>query len=310
MELSRDATGPCLVPGGSVLTIGAFDGLHLGHRALLARVRERAAALDCAPAAVSFEPLPRAFFASEPLPRLASRQEKVAGFRGAGLAQVLLLRFNAALRALPAEDFVRGIVAGRMGAREVHVGADFRFGHRRRGDVDLLARMGEELGFRVATLPEVTVGGERVSSSTIRGHLAAGEFAAAARLLGRPFAMSGRVVHGNKLGRELGYPTANIPLGSRTSPVHGIFAVRARLAGDAAILHGVASLGTRPTVHALAEPLLEVHLFDFDADIYGRRLEVEFVAHLRDEAKFADLEALVAQMDRDAEAARARLVRA
>ena len=319
MSVFRDAVGPSLAPGGSVLAVGAFDGLHRGHAALLARVRERAQVLGLSPLVVSFEPLPRAFFAREPLPRLGSVRDKLEGLREAGMERALLLRFNAALAAMSAEDFVRDVLVQRARAREVWVGADFRFGHARRGDVALLERLGGESGFVTRVFDTQHDAGERVSSSAIRAALAAGAFADAARLLGRPFTIDGRVVRGRQLGRTLGYPTANIRLGRRISPVAGIFAVRvqglgcqplpggrsgASCARDTwASLPGVASLGLRPTVGG-REPLLEAHLFDFDGDLYGRRLAVEFVAKLRDEEKFASLDALTAQMHRDAAAAR------
>jgi riboflavin kinase/FMN adenylyltransferase len=302
-KVFRDAAGPCLAPAGSVLAVGAFDGLHCGHAALLRRVRERADARGLVPAVVSFEPLPRAFFSRAPLPRLSSLREKLCGFRDCGIELLLLLRFNAALAGMGAEDFVREVLVKRMNAREVWVGADFRFGHRRAGDVALLQSLGRELGFEVRTLEAVEAEeGRRVSATRVRELLAAGEFAQAARLLDRPFAIGGRVVRGNRVGHELGYPTANIRLGRRVSPVQGIFAVRVH--GLAAKpLPGVASLGVRPMFDG-REPLLETHLFDFDGDLYGRRIEVEFVAKLRDEEKFADLDALKAQMDRDAMLAR------
>ncbi|GAP67403.1 FMN adenylyltransferase [Mizugakiibacter sediminis] len=303
VKVFRDVAGPCLAPGGSVVAVGAFDGLHRGHRALLARVRERAAARSLVPVTVSFEPLPRQFFArGEPLPRLSSLREKLLGFAEAGIEATLLLRFDAALAAMPAETFVREVLAARLGAREIWVGEDFRFGHRRGGDLAMLQRLGGALGFEAHALPPVSADGERVSASRIRALLAAGEFASAARLLGRPFAIGGRVVRGERLGRKLGYPTANLRLGRRVAPVGGIFAVRVRGIGDAP-WPGVASLGVRPTVDG-REPLLEAHLFDYDGDLYGRRIEVEFVAKLREEAKFPDLDALKRQMDRDAAEAR------
>lgn len=303
IEVYRDAAGPCLAPDGSVITVGAFDGLHGGHRALLARVRETALARELVPQVVSFEPLPRSFFAKHPLPRLASVAEKVAGFADAGIARVLMLRFNEALASMAAEDFVRDILIARAGMREVLVGANFRFGHQRRGDVDLLRRMGAELGFNVAVMAPLELDGERISSTRIRKALADSDFAAAAPLLGAPFSMCGHVAYGNQLGRTLGFPTANLHLGRRVSPIMGIFAVRIGVGEGPASWPGVASLGTRPTVNG-CEPLLEAHLFDFAGDLYGRRISVEFVAKLRDEEKFADLDALTAQMRRDANAAR------
>ncbi|MCW8808421.1 MAG: bifunctional riboflavin kinase/FAD synthetase, partial [Rhodanobacter sp.] len=281
MRLSRDVTGPCLAPGGSVIAIGAFDGLHRGHQALLAQVHERARQLGCSPIVVSFEPLPRAFFSAEPLPRLSSVREKLRGFAAAGMAHTLLLRFNKALTAMPAEDFVRRVLVDRLAAREVWVGGDFRFGHKRGGDMALLERMGAELGFAACTMPAVQLDGARISASRVRLLLAAGEFAGAEPLLGRPFVIEGKVEYGNQLGRTLGYPTANIHLQQRTSPIRGIFAVRVGLGEGACSWPGVASLGVRPTVNQVSEPLLEVHLFDFDGDLYGQRMAVEFVAKLR-----------------------------
>ncbi|MFC5487978.1 bifunctional riboflavin kinase/FAD synthetase [Dokdonella soli] len=303
--LFRDAAGPSLAPGGSVLCVGAFDGVHLGHRALLARVRVRAAELGMTPLAISFEPIPREFFGrGAPVPRLASVREKI-GLLTEPDMRLLLLRFDAVLAAMPAEAFIEDVLVDRADAREIWIGADFRFGHSRRGDVAMLRAFGERRGFSVSVLPDIEAGGERVSSSAIRKHLAIGEFDAAARLLGRRFAIGGHVVRGQQLGRKLGYPTANIRLGRRTSPVSGIFAVRVQGIG-ALPLPGVASLGVRPTVNG-TEPLLEAHLFDFDGDLYGRRLEVEFVQKLREEEKFSDLDTMVRQIDRDAAEARAIL---
>lgn len=303
LKLARNIAGPCLAPAGSVLAIGAFDGLHRGHRALLARVVARARATGQVPAVVSFEPLPRAFFSRTPMPRLSSLREKLQGLRVAGIEVLLLLRFNAALAAMSAEDFVREVLVARMGAREIWVGGDFRFGHRRAGDVDLLRKLASPLNFEVRVLDAVPAAdGERVSASRVRALLAAGDFDAAGRLLDRPFTMAGRVVRGERLGRKLGYPTANLRLGARVAPVTGIFAVRVRV-GDR-WWPGAASLGTRPSVAGNGEPLLEAHLFGFDGDLYGQRIEVEFVAKLRDEERFADLDALRAQMDRDAAQAR------
>ena len=301
-KVFRDAAGPCLVPGGSVLAVGAFDGLHRGHAALLARVRERAAARGLTPAVVGFEPLPRAYFAREPLPRLSSLREKLCGVRDAGIALLLLLRFNAALANMGAEKFVREVLVARMNAKEIWVGADFRFGHRRAGDVALLQTLGEQCGFAVRTLETIEANGERVSASRIREALAKNDFAHAGRLLGRPFVIGGRVVRGNRVGHQLGYPTANIRLGRRVPPVRGIFAACARGVADAP-QPAVVSLGVRPMFDG-REPLLEAHLFDFDGDLYGKRIEVEFIAKLRDEEKFADLDALKAQMDLDAIQAR------
>jgi riboflavin kinase/FMN adenylyltransferase len=305
-RLCRDSLGAPLAPHGSVVCIGAFDGVHRGHRALLQRVRERADALGIVAVAISFEPIPREYFARPtPLPRLDDARGKIRQIRAAGIDLLLLLRFNASLASMPAQTFVERILHERLAAREVWVGADFRFGHARGGDVDLLHTLGERLGFRTCVLDEVRADGARVRSSAIRERLAHGEFDVAAQMLGRRFSISGHVVRGEQLGRKLGFPTANIRLGRRTSPINGIFAVRVH--GVAAhALPGVASLGVRPTVKG-TEPLLEAHLFDFDSDLYGRRIDVEFVAKLRDEEKFDDLDSMVEQMNIDAAQARAIL---
>jgi riboflavin kinase/FMN adenylyltransferase len=255
------------------------------------------------PVAISFAPIPRVFFgAGRAVPQLMSVREKIAALRDAGMCRVLLLRFDAKLAAMSAADFVARVLAARVGAREVWVGEGFRFGHCREGDLATLQREGAAHGMRADRVAPIAIDGERVSSSRIRALLAAGEFDAAARLLGRRFAIGGHVVRGAQLGRKLGYPTANLRLGSRTAPVGGVFAVRVHGVG-AAPMPGVASLGVRPTV-AGTEPLLEAHLFDFDGDLYGRRIGVEFVQKLRDEEKFSDLDAMVRQIDRDASAAR------
>ncbi|PZQ09368.1 MAG: bifunctional riboflavin kinase/FAD synthetase [Rhodanobacter denitrificans] len=304
IQVFEGAAGPSLAPGGSVACVGAFDGVHRGHRALLDRVRARADARGLPAVVVSFEPIPREFFArGAPLLRLSDRHDKIEQFEAAGIDRVLLLGFDAELAGWDAQTFIDRILIARLQVREVFVGADFRFGRDRQGDIAVLREAGERAGFSVEVFPEFALDGERVRSSRIREKLAAGDFDGAAHLLGRRFRIGGEVVHGQQLGRRLGYPTANIALGTRTSPVGGIFAVRVH-GLDGGPHPGVASLGVRPTVDGGGAPLLEAHLFDFDGDLYGRRLDVEFVAKLRDEEKFADLDALVRQMDRDAAEAR------
>jgi riboflavin kinase/FMN adenylyltransferase len=304
-RLFRDAAGPCLAPRGSVVAIGAFDGVHCGHQVLLDAVGARARALGLPAVAVSFEPLPRQYFMGRnAIARLTTPRDKLA-LLAARVDLVGLLRFTAALASTSAEAFVDQVLVERLAAREVWVGPEFRFGHARRGDVALLAGLGAARGFTAHTVEPLMDGIERISSSRIRTALRAGDFASAARWLGRPFTMAGHVARGQRLGRRLGYPTANLPLRHGLAPVQGIFAVRVDGAG--LVDHpGVASLGTRPTVGGV-EPLLEAHLFDFDGDLYGRRLDVRFVARLRDEVRFDSLDALVAQMDRDAAQARALL---
>lgn len=301
-RLFRDIGGGVLFPQGSVVCIGAFDGLHLGHRALVRHAVARARALGVPAVAMAFEPLPREFFAkAAPPPRLTLVRSKVAALRSLGADSVGLLRFDAKMAATPAEDFVRDMLVRRLGAREVWIGPDFHFGNRRRGNLALLQSMGETLGFSAGEIAPVQLQGERISSTRIRELLVAGEFAHAAELLGRPYAIAGRVVRGRQLGRTLDFPTANLRF-PKTPALSGIYATW---------VHGVfeqpwpsvSSFGTRPTVDGI-EPLLEAHLFDYHGDLYGRHIEVEFVAKLRDEEKFNDLPALTAQMHRDAEQAR------
>ncbi len=301
----RDDEGPCLAPRGSVVAIGAFDGVHRGHAALLARVRERAAARGLAAVALSFEPLPRQYFGGRAaVPRLTTPYEKAK--RLCALADhVGLLRFDARFASTSPEAFVERVLVARLAAREVWVGREFRFGQRRTGDFALLAVLGERHGFEAQAVEPVVNDGERISATTIRTALVAGELERAGRMLGRRWSMGGHVVHGNRLGRKLGFPTANVRMRFGVAPVHGVFAVRVDGAGLAKA-HGVASVGTRPTVGGV-EPLLEAHVFDFDGDLYGKRIDVEFVAKLRDEERFDSLEAMTQQMHRDAARARAIL---
>ena len=302
-RLFRDVQGGSLCPQGSVVCIGAFDGLHLGHRALVRQAAARASALGLPLVALSFEPLPREFFAPDaPPPRLLLPRARFEGLRMLGADVVGFLRFDARLAAMSPEAFVRQVLVDRLHAREVWVGPGFRFGNRRAGDIATLRALGDTRGFSAHEIEPVLLDEERVSSTRVRAALKAGDFPLAARLLGRPYAIGGRVVRGNRLGRTLGYPTANLRFGRKTPALSGIYAVRVHgLGADAK--PAVASFGTRPTVDG-REPLLEAHLFDFDGDLYGRRIDVEFVARLRDEEKFPDLPTLVAQMHRDAEQAR------
>ncbi len=307
-RLFRDVEGGTLFPQGSVVCIGAFDGLHLGHRALVRHALARARALGVPAVALSFEPLPREFFApSPPPPRLTLARAKVEGLQQLGVDSVGLLRFDLRLSSMSAQDFVQRTLVDRLQAREVWIGPAFRFGHKRGGDIALLREMGAQLGFDAGEIEPVHLREERISSTRIRELLVAGEFAHAAELLGRPYAIDGRVVRGKQLGRTLGYPTANLRF-PRTPALSGIYATW---------VHGVteqpwpsvSSFGTRPTVQGV-EPLLEAHLFDFHGDLYGRHIEVEFVAKLRDEETFSDLAALTAQMHRDAALARRLLASA
>jgi riboflavin kinase/FMN adenylyltransferase len=283
------------------LTIGNFDGVHGGHQAMLRRLTEAADDLALPSAVLTFDPPPREFFAPDSAPpRLSSLRSKLKCFAAHGVAQVHVARFNAALAALPAARFIDEILVGRLGIRWILVGDDFRFGRGRTGDLALLRSAATS--FSVEAMPTVIIDGERASSTAVRRALAAGALDHAARLLGRPYSIAGRVVHGDKLGRSLGFPTANIVL-RRPPPLTGIFAVRVHGLGGAPRA-GAASLGVRPTVKAGAKPLLEVFVFDFDEALYGRRIVVEFLCKLRDEERYADLDALTAQIRADVAQAR------
>jgi riboflavin kinase/FMN adenylyltransferase len=305
----RSSTGSLHVYRGSpvasddhvALTIGNFDGVHRAHQAMLARVTEAASDLRLAPAVLTFDPHPREFFARDSAPaRLSSVRAKLEHFAAAGVSKVYVMRFNAALAALTAQEFIERILRLGLRVRWILVGDDFRFGKDRRGDLALLRS--EARDFSVEAMPTVLVNGERVSSTAVREALAGGDLERAAALLGRPFSMSGHVAYGRKLGTGLGFPTANIVLRHKPA-LSGVFAVRVRGLG-AAPHDGVASLGVRPTVSAGARPLLEVFLFDFHESIYGKRVEVEFLHKLRDEERYPDLDALKKQMHVDAAQAR------
>jgi len=287
------------------VTIGNFDGLHLGHQAMLARLQDVARRRGLLSCVLSFEPHPREFFAPEQAPaRLSSLREKAECLQRVGIDRLHVFRFDRAFSALTAQAFIEQVLGRTLQARYVLVGDDFRYGAKRAGDFALLQQAGQSLGFDAEFLPTVEVAGERSSSTAVRQALAVGELEHAARLLGRPYSISGRVVHGDKLGRDIGFPTANIQLKHNRPPLQGIFAVEVcGLNGEP--LPGVASLGKRPTVKgADAVPVLEVHLFDFKAEIYGRRVRVDFLHKLRDEEKYPDLDSLVAQIRRDVDNAK------
>jgi riboflavin kinase / FMN adenylyltransferase len=289
--------------GRSTLTIGNFDGVHRGHRALLERVVAKARELGTTSTVLTFEPHPREFFAPEAAPaRLTRLRDKLELIAATGVERVHLVHFNARFAAMTAARFVEDILVRGLGAAWLLVGRDFRYGAKRAGDYAALEAAAGRFGFALEAMPDVAFDGERVSSSAVRAALEAGDFARAERLLGRPYGISGRVGHGAHLGRELGFPTANIGLAQRP-PLAGIYVVEV----DAEGMHahrGVASVGRRPTVNPVATPLLEVHLFDVERDFYGERLQVRFLRKLRDEAKFEDLAALRAAIARDAAEAR------
>ena len=283
------------------LTIGNFDGVHRGHQAMLSRLSEAAEDLALPPAVLTFEPHPREFFAREsPPPRLSTLRDKLERFASLGVAHVHVARFDASLAKLSAEEFIDQILVSTLKVGWILVGDDFRFGHDRVGDLALLRE--KAATFSVEAMPTVAIDGERASSSAVRSALALGNVEHAAKLLGRPYTISGHVAHGDKLGRNLGFPTANVVLRHKPA-LSGIFAVRVHgLGGEAR--SGVASLGVRPTVKQGAKPLLEIFVFDLDEAIYGRRIAVEFLHRLRDEERYADLDQLTRQIRIDVAQAR------
>jgi riboflavin kinase/FMN adenylyltransferase len=287
------------------LTIGNFDGVHLGHQAMLSRLRDAARAQALPPCVMTFEPHPREFFAPDQAPaRLTTLREKLELLTAQGVEVAHVLRFDYKLAQVPAEDFIERVLVKGLGVRHLLVGDDFRFGARRAGDFALLSARAADLGYTVEGMTSVVVDGERVSSTAVRKTLEAGDMGRAARLLGRPYSISGTVVHGDALGRELGYPTANVRITHNRPPLMGIFAVELVGAGDKPA-RGVASLGVRPTVKQQGAPVLEVFLLDFDGDLYGKRVRVDFLHKFRDEQKFADLAALKRQIADDVTATRA-----
>jgi riboflavin kinase/FMN adenylyltransferase len=300
-----------LHPSGSpasaphAVTIGNFDGLHRGHQAMLARLKEAAAQRGLPSCVLTFEPHPREFFNPAQAPaRLSSLREKSELIRAACIDRLHVCRFNKSFSSLSPAEFIERVLINTLGTRWLLVGDDFRFGAGRAGDFALLKEAGAQLGFEVESLPTVSVENKRASSTAVREALAAGDMQHARELLGRPYSISGHVMHGDKLGRQIGFPTANIQLQHNRPPLSGIFAVEV-YGLNGAPLQGVASLGTRPTVHENGRPTLEVFIFNFRDDLYGQRLHVDFLKKLRDEEKYPDLDSLIAQINRDVDNARA-----
>lgn len=290
-----------------VATIGSFDGVHLGHQAILERLIGVGKNLQLPTLVMVFEPQPHEFFSREQAPaRLMRLREKVNALFSLGINRVLCLRFNAHLRNLSANEFIEQVLVDKLAVAHLEIGDDFRFGCDRAGDFSLLQRAGVQYGFHVRDTQTYLLQGERVSSTRVRKLLETAQLEQAAQLLGQSFAVTGRVIHGKRLGRTLGVPTANIGLGRYRSPVQGVYAVRVRQTQDpAAAMPGVANVGVRPTVTGAAKPLLEVHLLNFSGDLYGRCLRVEFCHKLRNEQKFDSLDELKAQIQRDIRAAHA-----
>jgi riboflavin kinase/FMN adenylyltransferase len=289
---------------GCVATIGNFDGVHLGHRLILDQLADQAVQLRLPRLVITFEPQPQEFFAGPNAPpaRLMRLREKLLALEDLGIERVLCLEFDHRLAAMPAEAFIDDLLVERLGVRHLVIGDDFRFGHHRAGNFALLVEAGQQHGFTVADSHSHSLDGERVSSTRIRQALARGDLELAARLLGRPYDLCGRVAHGDRRGRTIGFPTANIHLHRRVTPVSGVHAV---LVGDPALppWPGIANVGRRPTVAGERERL-EVHLLDFQGDLYGRHVKVDFLHYLRPEQRFESLTALQAQIRRDEQAAR------
>lgn len=303
MQVSRGV--PALAEHPTVLTIGNFDGIHLGHQRLFGLLREKARALGLPSTVLTFEPHPREYFMPERAPaRLASMREKLIGLAEAGVDRAVVVRFDHHFAALGAEDFIERVLVRGLGTRHLYIGDDFRFGARRAGGFEQLLEGGRRLGFRVESMPTLELDGERISSSAVRAALIDGRMDHAARLLGHPYSMAGRVMHGDKIGRTLGFPTANIQLRHRRLPLTGIFAVGVEGLAERP-LAGVASIGVRPTVTDAGRASLEVHLLDFQGDCYGAHLRVSFLHKQREEVKYASLDLLRAQIARDADQARA-----
>jgi riboflavin kinase/FMN adenylyltransferase len=288
---------------GCVLTIGNFDGVHYGHQAVLGQLAEKAAELNVPSVVMLFEPQPQEYFApaSAP-PRLTRFREKMLTLRRYSVDRVVCLHFNEAMATMPPERFVEDILVEKLGVRYLVVGDDFRFGYQRQGDFTMLQAAGQRHGFQVVNMHTLRIDQLRVSSTLIRKALGAGDLQAAENMLGRPYSMSGRVAHGEKRGQQLGFPTANIYLHRNVAPLQGVFAVEVfGLEGEP--VQGVANLGTRPTVDG-TRCLLEVHLFDFNQDIYGAYVRVNFLHKLREEKRFASFDELKQQISYDAHAAK------
>ena len=284
---------------GCVVAQGAFDGVHIGHQMVLDQLKEKGRELGLPTTVACFEPLPREYFAPAEAPaRLMSFREKFAVLRDAGIDRMLRIRFNPNFSLMEAADYVRLVFRDGLGAKYVVLGDDQRFGKGRQGDIELMRTLGKEYGFEVEAMKSLGVGGERVSSTRIRQVLAQADFEFAAQMLGRPYSMSGRVMTGKQLGRTLGAPTANVHLHRLKAPLAGVYAVEVAGAGPHTEF-GVANVGTRPTIGDLTKAILEVHILDFNRDLYRRNLTVTFRKKLRDECKFNSLDELRTQIHRD-----------
>lgn len=282
----------------TVLTLGVFDGLHLGHQLIMRTVAERARAIGAVPTAITFDPHPRSVLHPESSPPLLQTlDQKVEGFGILGIEQTIVVRFTEEFSQIRAEDFLRDVVKERLQAREVYLGRGFNFGHNREGNIELLQKVGGELGFVAGEVPEVRLRGQRVSSSKIRELLAAGRVNLARRMLGRPYGVEGLVVRGNERGHTLGFPTANLHPQNRVLPAHGVYVTGTLIDGQ--WRRSVTNVGTRPTFETATEPSVETFVMNWSGDLYGDVVRVRFLYRLRDEKKFASLEALKAQIEND-----------
>src|SRR5947199_5982701 len=305
MLVVHDAYNATDLPRGGIVTIGNFDGVHRGQRAAIDRVVARAAELAAPAVVVTFEPHPLAVLRPEQAPvPLTTPQQKEKLLAAAGVAVTLVLRFTPELARVPARRFVRDFLAGRLGVRELYVGATFTFGHRREGDRALLGEMGEELGFAACGVEEVMHGGERISSTRIRRAVADGKVGDAAAMLGRPYAIAGTIVRGDRMGQRLGWPTINVACENKLLPADGVYAGRIFFPSYPASFDGVTNIGTRPTVYENYQRVVESHVLDFKSDVYGEKVEVAFYKRLREERIFPTVMDLSAQIARDVEATR------
>lgn len=308
MQVVADALGPCELPRPAVVTIGNYDGIHRGQRAVLDRVTARSRALGLPSVLVTFEPHPLSVLAPAQAPAtLVTRDQKRRLLAAVGIDVMAVIPFTAAFAATRAEEFVRSFLHGRLGVRELYVGRQFAFGRRREGDLALLARLGGELGFAVVGLEEERAGGEAVSSTRIRRALSRGQAEEAAELLGRPYSLTGTIVEGDRLGRRLGWPTVNLRPDGELLPLEGVYATRVGFFPDpdsGPRFDAVTNIGRRPTVSGNRPPTVESHILEFDREVYGERIELFFHKRLRDEMLFPSVLELSTQIGRDVQASR------
>lgn len=282
----------------TVLTLGVFDGLHLGHQAIMTTVVERAAAADAVPTVITFDPHPRAVLHPESAPPLLQTlDQRLSNFQILGIEQAIVIRFTKEFASQEAEDFLKEIVHDRLRAKEIYLGHGFNFGKGRRGNIDLLRQMSRELGFAADEVPEIRLRGMRISSSRIRALLKDGKVNLARRMLGRPYGIEGVIVRGDRRGHTLGFPTANLIPENRVVPKFGVYATATLI--DGVWRKGITNIGIRPTFESDEEPSIETHVFDFDGDLYGSVLRVRFLHRIRPEKKFSGIEELTAQITRD-----------